>query len=1312
MPVKPMCQKITKAFLLIFFGVLNLSLHAQLTKSTIKQLNINSSSKDSVNESTLSGCINNWLYLNGTKSSVTIGDLDITGNEVTIEALFNRTIPYTTPNEIYAGDIVSKHLDPKDVNYLLRPNTAEITTTDGYFRTPDICDIDLNKTYHVALVYNGKKLKFYRNGFLMSETPCTGNMITNDWPTTFGTTAYPPNNLPVDFTGFINEVRIWNKARSQNQIKQYANSSLPNPTTQNGLLAYYVFDDLKNKQGNSQWDGQLNNFATINKNNPECVSFILDSCGTIIQPDTTVTAEFTIPDTVCINTPITINNTTTGGNSFFWNFCTADIKQIPEGTNLGNIDGLLSTPVFMDYVLVNNNYYGFLINHNPGKLIRLDFGNSLLNIPTTVDLGNFGGIIPVTTGAEGIQVVQNEGNWYAIIVGGWQQSGSTPRILKIAFGTDITNNSPIARDWGNLGDMSQPIDLHVFKDNDIWYGFTTNAENNTITRFNFSNSFENTPTAQNLGNLGDLQYPTGIYAINNQGNWYLFITNDNGTITRLDFGASLLNSPVANNLGILNGSLKSPRDITIMQFCDQIIGFAVNGNSAYNDIVQLDFHNNLSSAPTLTSLGNIGNLSFPHSISKLFRVGADLYSFITNASNNTITRLKFPGCTNASIANSTDSLPPQVQYSSPGTYNINLMVNEGLPTQTSICKSIVVIGPPAKAAIIDTAFCVGDSIQITANAAASHVWNTGSTASNIIIKTPGLYWVDNSNYGCTSRDSIQVNSIASPTVNLGNDTTLCETDSILLNAENAGADFNWQDGNNNQFYNAAAGKTYTVLVTNSNGCVAKDTIQINAFPAINLTINNDTTICAGSSIQLHATGNNINIYNWESSQTLSANNISNPVSFPLDTSFYTIKVTDIHGCTDTDTFFVNLAPLPTLTTIGDTAICFGTTISLLANGTGNTYQWSPSTGLSNPNIANPLASPIANTKYIVTTLNNAKCSATDTVNININPLPTIQVSNDTTTCNGNSVTLNALAPQANSFSWLPAGSLNNAQIANPVASPLQTTLYHLTVTGINGCNNTDSVLISVLPKPVFAVNPANANLCIGDSVLLSASGGDIYNWFPTASALTPGSAQTMVFPSQPTLYKVIITNTTCNVTDSVFTNITTSPKPVYTITKSNDVDCIVGQSRLNATGGALYNWSPAATLSNSTIANPVATPSQTTTYYLQLTGANGCVITDSIQVKVIIGNVQNGYLLPTAFTPNGDGLNDCFGVKSWGNLSRLEMNIYNRWGQLLFHSTNASNCWDGTYKGVPQPAGTFVYQIKATSICGDIYRKGSIILIK
>jgi len=102
---------------------------------------------------------NNWLNTPSTPSFINAGQINITGNKITVEATFNRTAPYSG-GLLYAGDLVSKHNTPADANYLLRPNEAEITTSNGYFRTPDICEIELNKTYHAAMVYDGTTLKF------------------------------------------------------------------------------------------------------------------------------------------------------------------------------------------------------------------------------------------------------------------------------------------------------------------------------------------------------------------------------------------------------------------------------------------------------------------------------------------------------------------------------------------------------------------------------------------------------------------------------------------------------------------------------------------------------------------------------------------------------------------------------------------------------------------------------------------------------------------------------------------------------------------------------------------------------------------------------------------------------------------------------------------------------------------------------------------------------------------------------------------------------------------------------------------------
>ena len=128
--------------------------------------------------------------------------------------------------------------------------------------------------------------------------------------------------------------------------------------------------------------------------------------------------------------------------------------------------------------------------------------------------------------------------------------------------------------------------------------------------------------------------------------------------------------------------------------------------------------------------------------------------------------------------------------------------------------------------------------------------------------------------------------------------------------------------------------------------------------------------------------------------------------------------------------------------------------------------------------------------------------------------------------------------------------------------------------------------------------------------------------------------------------------------------------------------------------------------------NPVATPSATTVYKVQVTSANGCVKQDSIQVKVIPGVAENGFLLPSGFTPNNDGKNDCFGVRTWGNVTNLKFEIYNRWGELVFRTSDPSHCWDGTYKGERQSTAVFIYQVWADTYCGKVYRKGTVTLIR
>jgi hypothetical protein len=371
---------------------------------------------------------------------------------------------------------------------------------------------------------------------------------------------------------------------------------------------------------------------------------------------------------------------------------------------MGNPGNTLSIPIYMDYAYENGNYYAFVINNSPGGLVRLDFGNSLLNTPAATYLGNFGGQVPNT--ATGIQMVKNNGAWYAIILGGDPTSiPSIPaRILKLDFGANPANPSPVVTNWGNIGGMSYPHDLYLFQDAAYnWYGFTVNNTNNTLTKFSFGSNFNNPPTGTNLGNLGVLNGPAGMFPINDNGVWRIFITNFQGnSISRIDFGNSLLNAPSnAVNLGNPGGLLNNPRDLQLFLFCGQVTGLVGNNNGT---IVHLDF-NTLASVPTAKSLGNISNGASLTSISRMFRSGSDVYAFAPAFNKNTLERIKIIGCTNANLASSSLANPPSISYGAPGVYTINLTIDDGLPTQSAACRQVVVLAPAAFLVTKDTSIC-------------------------------------------------------------------------------------------------------------------------------------------------------------------------------------------------------------------------------------------------------------------------------------------------------------------------------------------------------------------------------------------------------------------------------------------------------------------------------------------------------------------------------------------------------------------------------------------------------------------------------
>lgn len=332
--------------------------------------------------------------------------------------------------------------------------------------------------------------------------------------------------------------------------------------------------------------------------------------------------------------------------------------DVITATNLGNPSSQLSKPAGSDVIKVNDNYHAFVVN-DMGFLVRLDYGTSLLNTPVVTRFMNLGSVIAQSP--HGIAVAHDNGEWYGFITCGYDVLRS--RIVKLKFGSSLTNDNPTVVNLGNIGGvMNFPMDLSLINDNGIWVGLTPNAGGNNVTRLVFGASLDAVPTAQNFTNIGTLAYPTGLFTIKNQGVWHAFVSSPGDTgITRLDFGASLQSTPAAEKykgMAHLNGNY----EMVVLQNGSTMFGIAANAGS--NTATRINFPNGLTGEMTTTAL-NLpdAQFHFPGSISNPIKENDKLYMLVTNTNGSTLTRLNLTDCSETEYPDCTCScLKPFFEY--------------------------------------------------------------------------------------------------------------------------------------------------------------------------------------------------------------------------------------------------------------------------------------------------------------------------------------------------------------------------------------------------------------------------------------------------------------------------------------------------------------------------------------------------------------------------------------------------------------------------------------------------------------------------
>lgn len=413
-----------------------------------------------------------------------------------------------------------------------------------------------------------------------------------------------------------------------------------------------------------------------------------------------------------------------------------------------------------------------------------------------------------------------------------------------------------------------------------------------------------------------------------------------------------------------------------------------------------------------------------------------------------------------------------------------------------------------------------------------------------------------------------------------------------------------------------------------------------------------------------------------------------------------------------DYFIALTAPCDVkVNTLPDVILCTGQSTQLSATG-ATQYKWAPSTGLNADGIAQPVAAPTATTKYTVNGTDAYGCTGSATLTVNVNPTPVITTSRDTLMCTGTTIQLSGVADIPASYAWSPAKGLNDAYITNPSASPDTTTNYVVTASTIYGCRTSKTIHITVEKTPELKANPEIPAVCIGQSVIVKAEGGDEFAWLTTSDSLLTRNATIELAPLHDTTFKLYIADYTCRIADTLVVPIIVYDTPRTTITKSGDIDCANASITLQATGGVYYTWQVAPGIKNTATATPVVSPLETTTYEVTVIDKHGCTNVETITVNVDVALAFTRYPIPSAFSPNGDGRNDCFGLKRWGETSFFEFDVFNRSGSMVFSTHTPTDCWDGTFRGEKLPMGDYVYMIRARTICGDVVRKGTIMLIR
>lgn len=648
---------------------------------------------------------------------------------------------------------------------------------------------------------------------------------------------------------------------------------------------------------------------------------------------------------------------------------------------------------------------------------------------------------------------------------------------------------------------------------------------------------------------------------------------------------------------------------------------------------------------------------------------------------------------------------------------------------TASATKVVTVNPTATITG-NTTVCVGNTITLS-NGGVAGAW-TSLTPAVATITTPGgvvtgvaagtdVIRFTTTAGACVSTFTITVTPL--PGV-IGGPTSVCTGNTITL--INATAGGTWSSNNSaiatiDPSTGVATGVTAgTATITYSLGGTCYVTTNITVI--LTNPITGIATVCAGGTTTLSdATPGGT----WSSNNpALATVGLNNGIVSGISAGSLTITYTSPAGCIATIAVTVNqLAPIT-----GNTPICAGDTHTLADAAGGGTWS-SGSPGVATIDVTSGNLTGISGGTASITYTTPSGCFSVATQVVN--PLPVISnfITTDPTTCQGTDgvIALQGLTTGSTysvTYSFNGGLATNVTIVAGPGTQVLITGLSSGTYSGIfvtdavTGCVSNivgPATLVDPTPPPAPTLT-SNSPICIGQTLLLhatDAAGGGTYSWTGPAGFTSVMQDPTIVNAPIAASGPYTVTYTLKNCPSSTTADIQLFPPLVLTNVTLSQTIPFGSSIQLNADGASYYWWQPNdGSIDNPNINNPWATPIDSVTNYIVI-GTNPAGCKDTAMFTITLDNTMTE-IVPSAFTPNGDGLNDVFRISNLRYQKLVEFNVYNRWGQLVYHNGyDTKEGWDGTFNGVPQDAGVYNYHISIINTKGIAkHYAGTVTLIR